>query len=166
MTGHASTRTHRTQVAIIGAGPAGLTLGHLLHRHGIDSVIIERRDRAYVERRLRAGVLEQGTVDLFREIGVADRMDREGLVHHGIHLQQQQVVTRDQDAGVESHVGLDVPLTGGVHQRGQPALGEHRRIHFLAVHLHFALGRHAEQPERDRHAYQFVRRRIERRHVE
>jgi p-hydroxybenzoate 3-monooxygenase len=84
MAGHGSTRT---QVAIIGAGPAGLTLGHLLHRHGIDSVIIERRDRAYVERRLRAGVLEQGTVDLFRAIGVGDRMDREGLVHHGIHLQ-------------------------------------------------------------------------------
>jgi p-hydroxybenzoate 3-monooxygenase len=90
MTGHVPARTHRThrtQVAIIGAGPAGLTLGHLLHRHGIDSVIIERRDRAYVERRLRAGVLEQGTVDLFREIGVGGRMDREGLVHHGIHLQ-------------------------------------------------------------------------------
>jgi len=84
MTRHESTRT---QVAIIGAGPAGLTLGHLLHHHGIDSVIIERRDRAYVERRLRAGVLEQGTVDLFRALGVGDRMDREGLVHHGIHLQ-------------------------------------------------------------------------------
>ena len=77
----------RTQVAIIGAGPAGLTLGHLLHRGGIDSVIIERRDRAYVEKRLRAGVLEQRTVDLFRSIDVGERMDREGLVHHGIHLQ-------------------------------------------------------------------------------
>jgi p-hydroxybenzoate 3-monooxygenase len=84
VTGHERTRT---QVAIIGAGPAGLTLGHLLHRSGIDSVILERRDRAYVERRLRAGVLEQATVDLLRSIGVGERMDREGLVHHGIHLQ-------------------------------------------------------------------------------
>jgi p-hydroxybenzoate 3-monooxygenase len=84
VTAHGSTRT---QVAIIGAGPAGLTLGHLLHRHGIDSVIIERRDRAYVEKRQRAGVLEQGTVDLLRFIGIGERMDREGLVHHGVHLQ-------------------------------------------------------------------------------
>jgi len=81
------TASTRTQVAIIGAGPAGLTLGHVLHHHGIDSVIIERRARAYIERRLRAGVLEQGTVDLFRAIGVGERMDREGLVHHGVHLQ-------------------------------------------------------------------------------
>jgi p-hydroxybenzoate 3-monooxygenase len=79
--------TRRTQICIIGAGPAGLTLGALLQRQGIESVIVERRDRAYVERRLRAGVMEQGTVDLFREIGVADRLNREGLVHHGVHLQ-------------------------------------------------------------------------------
>jgi p-hydroxybenzoate 3-monooxygenase len=77
----------RTQVAIIGAGPAGLTLSHILHRHGIESIVLERRDRAYVERRLRAGVLEHGTVTLFRSLGLADRLDREGLVHHGINLQ-------------------------------------------------------------------------------
>ena len=77
----------RTQVAIVGAGPAGLMLGHLLLRHGIESVVLERHDRAYVEHRLRAGVLEQTTVDLLHAAGVGERLEREGLVHHGINLQ-------------------------------------------------------------------------------
>jgi p-hydroxybenzoate 3-monooxygenase len=77
----------RTQVAIIGAGPAGLVLAHLLHQQGIESVVLERRDRAYVEQRVRAGVLEQGTVDLLNAIGLGQRMRREGLIHHGINLQ-------------------------------------------------------------------------------
>jgi p-hydroxybenzoate 3-monooxygenase len=76
----------RTQVGIVGAGPAGLVLGRLLDLQGIDSVILETRDRLYVEKRVRAGVLEQGTVDLMQEMGVGDRMLAEGLVHHGIHL--------------------------------------------------------------------------------
>src|SRR5918994_3447117 len=76
----------RTQVGIVGAGPAGLVLGHLLHLHGIDSVILEARDREYVEGRVRAGVLEQGTVDLLIEMGVGERLEREGLVHHGVEL--------------------------------------------------------------------------------
>ena len=76
----------RTQVAIIGAGPAGLLLSHLLALQGIESVVLEDRTRTYVERRVRAGVLEQGTVDLLRACGVSSRMDREGLVHHGIEL--------------------------------------------------------------------------------
>jgi p-hydroxybenzoate 3-monooxygenase len=77
----------RTQVAIIGAGPAGLTLAHLLRRHGIESIVLEHRERAYVEQRVRAGVLEQGTVDLIDALGLGKRMRREGLIHHGIHLQ-------------------------------------------------------------------------------
>ncbi len=77
----------RTQVAIIGAGPAGLMLAQLLHGHGLESIIIERHDRAYIERRLRAGVLEQGTVDLLHAVGVGERLAREGLVHHGFYLQ-------------------------------------------------------------------------------
>ena len=75
-----------TQVAIIGAGPAGLLLSHLLHLEGIDSVVLERQSRSHVEARIRAGVLEQGTVDLLVETGLGDRLNREGLVHHGIEL--------------------------------------------------------------------------------
>jgi p-hydroxybenzoate 3-monooxygenase len=77
----------RTQVGIVGAGPAGLTLARLLEVAGIESVVIESRDREYVQQRIRAGVLEQGTVELLREAGVGARMDGEGIVHHGIHLQ-------------------------------------------------------------------------------
>ncbi len=78
--------TDRTQVGIVGAGPAGLLLSHLLARAGIESVVLEDRDRSYVEHRVRAGVLEQGTVDLLNEIGLGERMRREGLVHHGIGI--------------------------------------------------------------------------------
>ncbi|HYT29318.1 MAG TPA: 4-hydroxybenzoate 3-monooxygenase [Actinomycetota bacterium] len=76
----------RTQVGIVGAGPAGLMLSHLLHLEGIESVVLEARSREYVEQRVRAGVLEQGTVDLLRDTGLGDRLRREGLVHHGIEL--------------------------------------------------------------------------------
>ena len=79
-------RVIRTQVAIVGAGPAGLLLGHLLHRAGIDNVIVERHDRRYAEERIRAGVLEQGTIDTLDEAGVGERMHREGLAHGGIEL--------------------------------------------------------------------------------
>jgi p-hydroxybenzoate 3-monooxygenase len=76
----------RTQVGIVGAGPAGLLLSHLLHLEGIESVVLENRSRAAVEATLRAGVLEQGTVDLLKATGVGERMQREGAVHHGIEL--------------------------------------------------------------------------------
>jgi p-hydroxybenzoate 3-monooxygenase len=76
----------RTQVGIIGAGPAGLLLAHLLHREGIESVVLESRSRKDIEATIRAGVLEQGTVDLMNELGVGERMRREGAVHRGIEL--------------------------------------------------------------------------------
>ncbi len=93
----------RTQAGIVGAGPAGLMLGHLLHLHGIDSVILERRSEEYVIERVRAGVLEQGTVDLMRESGVGERLGREGLRHAGIYL---------SFGGVRRHIGFE-QLTGG-----------------------------------------------------
>jgi len=76
----------RTQVGIVGAGPAGLVLSHLLHLAGIESIVLESRSRASVEATLRAGVLEHGTVELLKAIGVGERMQREGAVHQGIEL--------------------------------------------------------------------------------
>jgi len=77
----------RTQVGIVGGGPAGLVLSHLLHLQGIESVVLELRSREVVETTVRAGVLEHGTAELLRKTGVGERMDREGAVHYGINLQ-------------------------------------------------------------------------------
>jgi len=76
----------RTQVAIIGAGPAGLLLSHLLHLNGIESVVLESRSRADIEATIRAGVLEQGSMDILNETGVGERMRKEGALHHGVEF--------------------------------------------------------------------------------
>jgi len=76
----------RTQVGIVGAGPAGLLLAQMLHQRGIDAVVLEARSRAHVESRIRAGLLEQGAVETMDEAGVAGRLHRDGLVHHGLQL--------------------------------------------------------------------------------
>jgi p-hydroxybenzoate 3-monooxygenase len=95
--------TRRTQVGIVGAGPAGLILAQLLMRRGIDSVILEQRDRAYVEGRVRAGVLERGTVDLLGEAGIGERVAAGGQVHGGIEISL---------AGQRARIDLE-RLTGG-----------------------------------------------------
>ena len=76
----------QTQIGIIGAGPAGLLLSHLLARQGINSVVLESRSRDHVENRVRAGVLERGTVNLLKEVGLGDRLLKEGMPHHGIEI--------------------------------------------------------------------------------
>ena len=76
----------RTQIGIVGAGPAGLVLAHLLHLDGIESIVIEDKSRAYIEQRLRAGLLEQGSADILIETGVAERLLRERMLHHGLYI--------------------------------------------------------------------------------
>ena len=95
----------------MGAGPAGLVLGHLLHAAGIDAVILEARDRDYVQKRVRAGVLEQGTVDLLIDMGVGERLEREGLVHHGVELRFR-------------HEGHRIPLSDLTGGRGITIYGQ------------------------------------------
>lgn len=96
-------KTLKTQVAIIGAGPSGLLLGQLLHNAGIETLILERQTPDYVQGRIRAGVLEQGMIDLLRQAGVSARMDVEGLVHEGFELALNGQLT---------HIDLKA-LTGG-----------------------------------------------------
>ena len=76
----------RTQVVIIGAGPAGLLLGNLLNQHDIANVILERQSADYVLARIRAGILEQTTVDMMHQLGAGERLGKEGIVHHGVNI--------------------------------------------------------------------------------
>src|ERR1700756_4019276 len=102
-TGAAMTARERAQVGIVGAGPAGLLLSHLLALGGVDSVLVENRTREYCEARQRAGMLESTTVELLRDTGLGDRLDKEGLEHDGIYL---------QFAGERHHMNFR-ELTGG-----------------------------------------------------
>ena len=113
--GREGTSRMRTQVGIVGAGPAGLLLSHLLHRQGIASVVLEARSRAHVEGRIRAGVLEHGAARTLIEAGVGERMHREGLVHHGINL---------SFAGKRHRINLS-GLTGG---RTVTVYGQHEVV--------------------------------------
>jgi p-hydroxybenzoate 3-monooxygenase len=114
-------------VGIVGAGPAGLMLGQLLHLHGIDSVIVENRSRQHVIERVRAGVLEQGTVDLMKDVGVGDRLAREGMRHDGIYL---------AFGGVRHRIDM-AELTGG---RAITIYGQNEVVHDL-IEARLATGR-------------------------
>ena len=144
----------KTQVAIIGAGPSGLLLGQLLHKAGIDNIILERHTGEYVLGRIRAGILEQVCIDLMDEAGVGERMHREGLVHGGIDLLFQGERHRSRKLTGDERfdglrlivlqyleVGLAEPLYGmavgignrGVHFDLSHARGKHRLLgHFRA----------------------------------
>src|SRR4051812_40591450 len=108
-TSRMSSRSKRTQVVIVGAGPAGLLLGQLLQREGIDAVILERRSADYVLGRIRAGVLEQGTVEVLERAGVAARVHAEGLRHEGVEL---GLHGRRHRIALQSLVGRSVTVYG------------------------------------------------------
>jgi p-hydroxybenzoate 3-monooxygenase len=104
-----TSRTTRTQVVIVGAGPAGLLLGHLLQREGVDAVIVERRSAEYVLGRVRAGVLEQGTVEVLERAGLAGRLRVEGMTHHGVEIAFKG---RRHRIALQSLVGRSVTVYG------------------------------------------------------
>jgi p-hydroxybenzoate 3-monooxygenase len=141
----------RTQVGIVGAGPAGLLLGHLLHLDGIDSIILEDRTREYVIGRVRAGVLEQGTVDLVIRTGLGERLQRQGMRHGGIHLcflrRRHRIPFEELTAGrsitvygqnelvtdlIEARIGTGRPLHFDVRNVRVAGFDSAPRVNFLA----------------------------------
>ena len=126
----------RTQVAIIGSGPSGLMLSRLLELQGIDTIILERRTREYVEGRIRAGVLEQSSADLMREAGVSTRMDEEGLVHEGFELafdgRRERIDLKDLTGGDTVMVYGQTELTKDLIQTHVDA---GTSLHFEAVNV-------------------------------
>jgi p-hydroxybenzoate 3-monooxygenase len=127
----------KTQVAIIGAGPSGLLLARLLERSGIRTVVLESRTREYVEARIRAGVLEQGTVDLLREADVTSRLDQEGLRHGGFELAFADRIHR---IDVEALTGQHVTVYGQTEIQkdlGDAHLAAGGEIHYEAKQVHF-----------------------------
>jgi p-hydroxybenzoate 3-monooxygenase len=123
----------RTQVAIVGAGPAGLTLARLLELQGIETVVFEARSRDYCEQRIRAGVLERPTADLLRDAGVGDRMEREGILHGGIYLQFD---------GERHHVPMSQLVGTGIVIYGQTEVVKD----LIAARLESGLPLHFETP--------------------
>jgi p-hydroxybenzoate 3-monooxygenase len=128
----------RTQVAIIGAGPSGLLLSHLLAADGIESVVLETRSEEYVAGRIRAGILEQSTVDLLREVGLGERLDREGAPHRGIYLQWPEerhhldfVDLTGRSVFVYGQTEVQKDLVAASHARGQEV---HYEITDTALH--------------------------------
>ncbi|WP_430272954.1 FAD-dependent monooxygenase [Pseudomonas aeruginosa] len=129
----------KTQVAIIGAGPSGLLLGQLLHKAGIDNVILERQTPDYVLGRIRAGVLEQGMVDLLREAGVDRRMARDGLVHEGRGNRLRRAAPAHRPEAPERWQDGDGlrPDRGHPRPHGGPrSLRRHYRLQAAEVRLH------------------------------
>ncbi|MFY7905191.1 MAG: FAD-dependent monooxygenase, partial [Burkholderiaceae bacterium] len=143
----------RTQVAIIGAGPSGLLLGQLLHKAGIDAVVLERQSADYVLGRIRAGVLEQVTIDLLDEAGVGQRMHAEGLVHGGFdmlysgkrHRVDMQALTGGKTVMVYGQTEVTRDLMDARQAAGLPTVYEAANVHvhgFDTAHPHVTYEHH------------------------